>query len=76
MKWLFLQDQLRDWIKGNTSICSRSLFIFDEMDKMPEGLLDVIKPFLDHHPEINGVDYRKTTFIFLRYYLIITVTIF
>ncbi|XP_013421097.1 torsin-1A-like [Lingula anatina] len=59
------KDQLRTWIKGNTTKCPRTLFIFDEMDKMPEGLIDAIKPFLDVYPEINGVNYRKTTFIFL-----------
>lgn len=59
------QDQLRDWVRGNVSDCGRSLFIFDEMDKMPNELIDTIKPYLDHYPEVNGIDYRKATFIFL-----------
>ncbi len=59
------KDQLREWIKGNVTHCARSLFIFDEMDKMPAGLMDTIKPYIDHYPEINGVDYRKSIFIFL-----------
>ncbi len=59
------KDQLRDWIKGNVSTCARSMFIFDEMDKMPEGLIDTVKPYIDHYPEINGVDYRKSLFVFL-----------
>ena len=46
--------------------CPRSLFIFDEIDKMPSRLLDSIKPYLDYYTEINGVDYRKAMFIFLR----------
>ena len=41
------------------------MFIFDKMDKMPGGLIDTIKPYIDHYPEINGVDYRKSMFIFL-----------
>jgi len=48
-------------------MCDQSLFIFDEVDKMPEGVLDAVKPYLDHHHHISGVDYRRTIFIFLRY---------
>ena len=59
------KDQLRQWVKGNVSQCEKAMFIFDEMDKMPEGLIDTIKPYIDHYPEINGVDYRKSIFIFL-----------
>lgn len=56
---------LKRWIVGNVTKCPRSLFIFDEMDKMPEGLVDVLKPFLDHYPEVDGVDFRKSIFLFL-----------
>lgn len=45
--------------------CPQSLFIFDEVDKMPSGIFDSITSFLDHHPHINGIDFRKATFIFL-----------
>jgi hypothetical protein len=31
------------------SECPQSLFIFDEIDKMPEGVIDAIKPFIDFH---------------------------
>ena len=58
------KDSLRKWIVGNVSKCERSLFIFDEMDKMPEGLVDILKPFLDHQ-KVDGVDYRKSVFLFL-----------
>lgn len=60
------QDQLQSWIRGNVSICPRSLFIFDEMDKMHAGLIDSIKPFLDYYELLDGVSYRKAIFIFLR----------
>nr|CAD7264661.1 unnamed protein product [Timema shepardi] len=56
---------LQDWIRGNVSQCSRSTFIFDEVDKMPRGVLDAVKPFIDHHEHIDGVDYRHAIFIFL-----------
>lgn len=59
------QDQLRSWIVGNGSACTTNIFIFDEVDKMPPGVLDAVKPFLDHYEMIDGVDYRKNIFLFL-----------
>ncbi|XP_061460101.1 torsin-1A-like isoform X2 [Rhineura floridana] len=59
------KDQLQMWIRGNVSDCARSIFIFDEMDKMHAGLIDSIKPFLDYYEELDGVSYRKAIFIFL-----------
>lgn len=57
--------QLRSWIHGNVSECERSLFIFDEIDKMPPEVLDALKPFLDHYDSLQGIDYRKSIYIFL-----------
>ncbi|XP_047426435.1 torsin family 1 isoform X1 [Mugil cephalus] len=57
--------QLQQWIRGNVSSCERSMFIFDEMDKMHPGLLDSIKPYLDYYDKLDGVSYRKSIFIFL-----------
>ncbi|XP_020650485.3 torsin-1B [Pogona vitticeps] len=59
------QDQLQKWIRGNVSACARSVFIFDEMDKLHPGLIDAIKPFLDYYEHIDGVSYRKAIFVFL-----------
>ncbi|KFU90618.1 Torsin-1A, partial [Chaetura pelagica] len=59
------KDQLQSWIRGNVTICPRSLFIFDEMDKMHAGLIDSIKPFLDYYELLDGVSYRQAIFIFL-----------
>ena len=62
----FYKRQLRNRVVSSVSKCSRSLFIFDEMDKMPIGLIDVLKPFLDHYPPDEGkIDYRQSIFIFL-----------
>jgi len=47
--------------------CPHSLFIIDEMDKMPPGVIDSLKPYLDFYEQLGGVDYRKATFFFLRY---------
>lgn len=59
------KSQLQQWIKGNVSSCERSMFIFDEMDKMLPGLIDSIKPYLDYYDKLDGVSYRKSIFIFL-----------
>ncbi|XP_040180604.1 torsin-1B-like [Rana temporaria] len=59
------KDQIQSWIRGNVTKCPRSIFIFDEMDKMHKGLIDTIKPFLDFHEQLDGVSYRKAIFIFL-----------
>ncbi|RVE66028.1 hypothetical protein OJAV_G00122520 [Oryzias javanicus] len=59
------KTQLQQWIKSSVSNCERSMFIFDEMDKMHPGLIDSIKPYLDYYDELDGVSYRKSIFIFL-----------
>ena len=61
------QRQLRSWISGNLTQCERSLFIFDEADKLPLQLLDAIVPFVDFYDNVNGIDARKSIFIFLRF---------
>ncbi|XP_067431344.1 torsin-1A-like [Thunnus thynnus] len=59
------KSQLQQWIKGNVTNCARSMFIFDEVDKMHPGLIDIIKPFLDYYKKLDGVSYGKSIFIFL-----------
>ncbi|KAJ8286890.1 hypothetical protein GJAV_G00044560 [Gymnothorax javanicus] len=59
------KTQLQQWIKGNVTKCPRSMFIFDEMDKMHAGLIDCIKPYLDYYEHLEGVSYRQAIFIFL-----------
>ncbi|XP_043086229.1 torsin-1B-like [Puntigrus tetrazona] len=43
----------------------RSMFIFDEADKMDPQLIDAIKPFLDYNARVDGVSFNKAIFIFL-----------
>ncbi|XP_075691261.1 torsin-1A-like [Rhinoderma darwinii] len=59
------KDQLQAMVKNSVKGCERSIFIFDEIDKMHPGLIDAIKPFLDYYDLIDGVSYRKAIFIFL-----------
>lgn len=60
-----IQQKLKANIEKAIKNCPRSLFIFDEVDKMPSGIFDHISHLLDHHRHIDGVNYRESTFIFL-----------
>ncbi|XP_051836008.1 prosalusin [Antechinus flavipes] len=59
------QSDLKQWILGNLTACGRSLFLFDEVDKMHPGLLGVLRPFLGPSWVVYGTNYRKAIFIFL-----------
>ncbi|XP_013144588.1 PREDICTED: torsin-1B [Papilio polytes] len=45
--------------------CPTSLIIFDEIHDMCPSILDTIKPMLDHHHAVDGIDYRNSVFIFI-----------
>lgn len=54
-------------MQGNLTVCSRSLFLFDEMDKLAPGLIEVLRPFLGSSWVVYGTNYRKAIFIFIRW---------
>lgn len=41
------------------------IFIFDEVDKMPPYILNIIKPLIDYNRHVDKVDFRNCVFIFL-----------
>ncbi|XP_011498274.1 PREDICTED: torsin-like protein [Ceratosolen solmsi marchali] len=55
---------LSNKIKTEINNCARSMFVFDEVDKMPVGVLDILVPFLDY-TSWNQRDKSKAIFIFL-----------
>ncbi|XP_015135200.2 prosalusin isoform X2 [Gallus gallus] len=59
------KENLKHWIQGNLTNCGRSVFLFEEMDKMHPGLIDVIMPFLGPSWVVYGTNYRKAIFIFI-----------
>ncbi|XP_043914252.1 prosalusin [Protopterus annectens] len=59
------KKHLKSWIEGNLTVCGRSVFIFDEIDQMPPGLIDVIEPFLGGSWVVYGSNYRRSFFIFI-----------
>lgn len=58
---VILQNAIRDTVAS----CPKSVFVFDEVDKYPPGVLDAVKPYLDYNEHIDGYDYRNAVFIFL-----------
>ncbi|WAQ97948.1 TOR2X-like protein [Mya arenaria] len=59
-------EENQQHIVATVQACPESLFIFDEMDKMPSGIMDVVKPFLEYNQPVEGTDYRSSIFLFLR----------
>ncbi|XP_048772495.1 torsin-1A-like isoform X2 [Ostrea edulis] len=59
------KDKLRELVENSVKECAQSLFIFDEIDKMPPGIIDTLKPYLDYYEQLAGVDYRNAMFLFL-----------
>lgn len=57
--------ELQKIIMETVKNCPQALFIFDEVDKLPFGLVDAIKPFIDYHDNVQGLDFRQSIFIFL-----------
>ncbi|XP_041090313.1 torsin-2A-like [Polyodon spathula] len=60
-----LQKELKAWVEGNLTACARSVFVFDEMDKMPPGLIDVLVPFLGSSHVVYQTNYRKAIYVFI-----------
>lgn len=53
-------------IESTAKLCHTNLFVFDETDKIPIGLMDTIKAYIDFYTEVDGMTFRKSVFIFLR----------
>jgi hypothetical protein len=59
------KDKIRKTIEEGVKECPFSLFVFDETDKIPAGLLDTIKAYIDFNEELEGTDFRRSVFIFM-----------
>lgn len=60
------QEELKSWVQGNLTECARSVFLFDEMEKLPPGLIDVLEPFLGPSHVVFRTNYRKAIYVFIR----------
>lgn len=61
----YYRATLRSTVMDAVKKCPRSLFIFDEVDKIPSGVFEALTSLLDHHDNVDGVNLRHATFIFL-----------
>ncbi|XP_017074819.1 torsin-like protein [Drosophila eugracilis] len=52
-------------VRGQLQLCPRSLFIFDEVDKMPSGVFDTLTSLVDYNAFVDGTDNTQAIFIFL-----------
>ncbi|KAG7481108.1 hypothetical protein MATL_G00063220 [Megalops atlanticus] len=59
------RSELKTWVEGNLTTCARSIFIFDEMETMPLGVIDVLAPFLGPSHVVFQTNYRKAIYIFI-----------
>ncbi|XP_076233177.1 torsin-1A [Calliopsis andreniformis] len=66
------KEELRNIITNSLQSCERSMFVFDEVDKMPEGLLNVLVPFMDYNSRLKPwrfsgktINTKQAIFIFL-----------
>nr|XP_013101343.1 unnamed protein product [Stomoxys calcitrans] len=58
-------ERLLKEVRSAISACPRSLFIFDEVDKMPPLVFDSLTSLINFNTVIDGVDGTKAIFIFL-----------
>ncbi|XP_063966808.1 torsin-1A-like [Lytechinus pictus] len=59
------KESLHNEVFYSAKKCPRQLYIFDEVENMPPGLLDTIRPFLEYRTHLEGVQFNKAIFIFL-----------
>lgn len=62
------QEEIKLAIFKAIKECSYSIFVFDEVDKMPEGIFNHITGMLDYHATVQGANFKKAIFIFLTNY--------
>ncbi|XP_077298203.1 torsin-1A-like isoform X1 [Arctopsyche grandis] len=59
------RERLISEIKSLVKLCPTALIIFDEINDIPQGVIDVIKPMIDHHSTLDGIDYSGAVFILI-----------
>lgn len=59
------RSDLKRRVEKSLTACARSIFIFDEMEKMPPGVIDVLEPHLGPYHILFQTNYRKAIYIFI-----------
>jgi len=58
-------EDIREFVTTHTRMCSCSMFVFDEFDKMSAVLAAALRPYLEPHQDVEGINHRNNIFIFL-----------
>ncbi|KAH8261753.1 hypothetical protein KR038_002042 [Drosophila bunnanda] len=61
----YYKEKVSREVRKQLAECPRSLFIFDEVDKMPSGVFDTLASLADYNAFSDGTDNTKAIFIFL-----------
>lgn len=61
----YYKERINQEVRRQLNNCPRSLFIFDEVDKMPSGVFDTLASLVDYNAFADGTDNTKAIFIFL-----------
>ncbi|KAH8374247.1 hypothetical protein KR200_005161, partial [Drosophila serrata] len=59
------KERINREVRQQLNNCPRSLFIFDEVDKMPSGVFDTLASLVDYNAFADGTDNTKAIFIFI-----------
>ncbi|KAG8517151.1 Torsin-3A [Galemys pyrenaicus] len=60
------KEKLTDQIRKTQEYCRQTLFIFDEAEKLHPGLLETLRPYLEHQdPKAHRAKSPRTIFLFL-----------
>lgn len=59
------RERINREVRESIAACAYSLFIFDEVDKMPSGVFDTLTSLVDYTGNEKSADYTKAIFIFL-----------
>lgn len=58
-------QKLQERIRVSLGSCGRTIFVFDEVENLPPGIIDGIRSFLDYAPDSKENEHRYSIFIFL-----------
>ena len=59
------KNRLREKIKEAVYGCEHAMIVLDDVHLLPTELLDTLASFLESHEHVDGISYRKVTFIFI-----------
>ena len=55
----------RESIESNLTDCEFSMFVIEDANLMNPKLLDVLLPYVNYPPVLNGINYNRAIFIFI-----------